>query len=190
MAKRGSRAGGRRRSRSANSVAPPPSSFGNPWLQRWSETGGRYIDLTKYEDRRRWSPESPQWPRSYLPPRGLSTRPRIVIVGENDPLAYRSTYGGRYPLSDVLRNRVKSSKRYGKTNTWVKERQRGPHGVHDVLRRDELPYRIGFTLPWQVIICVRRKRRREVLHALRFTGKGATRLMRKRKNKFYSEVRC
>lgn len=35
------------------------------------------------------------------------------------------------------------------------------------------PVRVGFASPSQVVTCVRRKQRREVLHALRKTGKGS-----------------
>lgn len=189
MAKRGRRAGGRGNNQTTRNLPAPPSvsDFGDPWLEEFRERGGRYADLTSASDRRRWHPSS-RWPERV---QGLRWRPRIVIVDERSPLARHQTYGGRYSLADVVRRRpTKQSRRYGESRTWVHDRQRGPHGVHDVIKYDSLPHRVGFTLPWQVIICVRRKRRREVLHALRFTGKGATRRMRFRRNNEYSEVRC
>lgn len=186
MARRRSGSRGRRNNSPATPSAPRNSQFGDPWLQDFRERGGQFADLTQASDRRRWHP-SQAWPAR---PLGLSRQPRIVIVDEHSALARHQTYGGRYSLSDVQRPRKWSSPRYGVTKTWTKQRQRGLYGVHDVIRSDLLPYRIGFTLPWQVIICVRRKRRRQVLHALGKTGRGATRRMKPRKNNHWSEVRC
>lgn len=47
---------------------------------------------------------------------------------------------------------------------------------------------VSFSAPWKVLVCVRRKVRREVLHALRFVGKG-TGGGRHRRNQ-WSGVRC
>lgn len=52
----------------------------------------------------------------------------------------------------------------------------------------DLPSAVQFKVPNQVAICVRRKRRKEVLHALRRTGRGARR--RKAKWSEFSSVRC
>lgn len=46
---------------------------------------------------------------------------------------------------------------------------------------------IGFTQPDQVLVCVRRKQRREVLHALKKAGRGGQR--RPRYN-LYSKITC
>lgn len=51
-----------------------------------------------------------------------------------------------------------------------------------------IPRQVGFALPRQVPICVRRQERREVLFALRRTGRGA-KSFRRRRN-WHSEVRC
>lgn len=48
--------------------------------------------------------------------------------------------------------------------------------------------RIGFFTPSKVAICVRRKIRREVLHALKIAGGRGH--FRKRRRSFYSSVRC
>lgn len=196
MAKRGRRV--RRRGvatypSTSRRLPPAISDFDDTWLNDFRERGLGSIDLESIEDRRRWHPSS-TWPRSSVPPVGLRVRrPRIVIVPAGHKLARHQTYGGRYSIADVRRLRhVKASLRYGKASTWVKDRQRGPHGVHDVIRRDDLPYRVGFALPWQVVVCVRRKRRREVLHAFRIAGaRGAMRrLFRKPRRNEWSEVRC
>lgn len=50
-----------------------------------------------------------------------------------------------------------------------------------------VPLRIGFARPRQVVVCVRRHQRREVLFALRRTGKGSS---SPRKRSLYSDVRC
>lgn len=47
--------------------------------------------------------------------------------------------------------------------------------------------KIEFTQPKQVLICVRRQRRREILHAL---GKAGQKGQRKPKRNFWSEVSC
>lgn len=47
---------------------------------------------------------------------------------------------------------------------------------------------LGFAQPKKVAICVRRKTRREVIHALRKAGAGAAQKRRKRNE--YSDVRC
>lgn len=51
-----------------------------------------------------------------------------------------------------------------------------------------VPRSIAFDAPPHVLICVRRHRRREVLHALRKTGKGARARLRRRNP--FSEIRC
>lgn len=84
---------------------------------------------------------------------------------------------------------------------WHPERKLAPAGTFS--RRDQRriveksrsnPYndpfpswRIGFEVPKKVAVCVRRKTRREVIHALGKTGAGAR--ARRRKNQF-TDVRC
>lgn len=51
-----------------------------------------------------------------------------------------------------------------------------------------LPSAVGFHQPQQVLVCVRRKRRKEVLHALRKVGRGFGR--RKKHFNKWSNVRC
>lgn len=55
--------------------------------------------------------------------------------------------------------------------------------------KSRLPSAVGFQDPRKVVICVRRKIRKEVLHALRKTGRGGSRSW-KRKRNVYSDVRC
>lgn len=54
-------------------------------------------------------------------------------------------------------------------------------------RAFSFPDVFGFRVPDKVLICVRRKQRREVLHALRRTGSGAG---RRRRRNYYSAVSC
>lgn len=56
------------------------------------------------------------------------------------------------------------------------------------VRRPGVPKAVGFAEPRKTLICVRRKQRKEVLHALARTGKGSG-FGRKRRNN-YSEVKC
>jgi len=52
-----------------------------------------------------------------------------------------------------------------------------------------VPVGVSFEAPRRVAICVRRKQRREVLHALMKTGRGS-RHHRKPRKSYYSEVNC
>lgn len=53
--------------------------------------------------------------------------------------------------------------------------------------RARVPYQIAFSAPAETLVCVRRRRRKEVLHAKRKTGKRGQR--RPRRSQF-SEVKC
>lgn len=56
---------------------------------------------------------------------------------------------------------------------------------------DPLPYRIGFVKPDRILICVRRKIRREVLNAMFGGGLGAaSKLFKKPKYNEYSSISC
>lgn len=52
---------------------------------------------------------------------------------------------------------------------------------------DGLTHEIGFRVPRKVLICVRRRIRKQVLHAFRKTGKAG---QRKPRRNFYSSVSC
>lgn len=64
----------------------------------------------------------------------------------------------------------------------------GPLKVKSKPFRRSLPFGLQFGVPDKTIVCVRRKRRKEVLHALRKTGGGAGR--RKPKRNWLSSVSC
>lgn len=51
-----------------------------------------------------------------------------------------------------------------------------------------LPFGVRFEEPRKVLVCVRRKQRREVLFALKRTGRGAGK--KRHKRSMYSDVRC
>lgn len=53
--------------------------------------------------------------------------------------------------------------------------------------RSRVPYQIAFTAPQETLVCVRRQRRKEVLHAHKKTGK---RGQRKPRRSAYSNTRC
>lgn len=57
--------------------------------------------------------------------------------------------------------------------------------------RQKLPYWIGFKNPSKVVTCVRRKVRKEVIHALQIRG-GSGRIKRNKTSRrtFTSEIRC
>lgn len=51
-----------------------------------------------------------------------------------------------------------------------------------------IPSQVGFDVPRNVAVCVRRKSRKEVLHALRFTGRGSGGGAKRRN--YWSDVSC
>lgn len=54
--------------------------------------------------------------------------------------------------------------------------------------RDSVPHRVSFEAPSSVLVCVRRQRRKEVLHALNKTGSGVSR--RRPRRNWLSNVSC
>lgn len=56
--------------------------------------------------------------------------------------------------------------------------------------RGSIPHRIGFEVPRQVVLCLRRKRRREIMHALGKAGRGGVGRGRKRRTNEFSEIGC
>lgn len=54
--------------------------------------------------------------------------------------------------------------------------------------RNDISNRVGFAVPKKVSVCVRRKQRKEVIHALRLTGKGSRSPRRIRD--WYSDIDC
>lgn len=51
-----------------------------------------------------------------------------------------------------------------------------------------VPSRVKFAVPREVAMCVRRKQRREILFAMRRTGKGSR--AKRRRRTFYSNISC
>lgn len=70
----------------------------------------------------------------------------------------------------------------------IVERVSRPVGKANKVARFGRDYKLAFAVPRKVSLCVRRKQRREVMFAMRRTGKGA-RAVRRRRNQF-SDVRC
>lgn len=190
---RGNSRGGRNTRRIASVAAPRRSpntnieSFDTSWLSRIRENPGvRLVDLMRYEDRRRYSPDTiEQYPKpSHTTARGWLGKPRIVIVPEGHKLAKYQTYGGRYSLRDVWHGKT-----YRESDYYAWERDpkfgRESNRLYKGVSR-----RLGFHAPWQVVICVRRKRRREVMHALRIAGKRGVGRGKTQRRNYYSQVRC
>lgn len=188
MARRSRRAGRDRGSITRRRSAPALSDFDDRWFRHIKEPmyNYRYIDLTKYSDRRAWHPSKrEEWTR-HPGPRGLRGRPRLIVVPQGHVLARHQTFGGKYSLRDMY-NRI----HYTKAGTsWDEEMERDEHGARRVYRNVQKWARVGFALPWQVIICVRRRRRREVLHALDVAGKRGVGAGKKQRRDEYSEIRC
>lgn len=186
---------GRDRSRIANrNVAPRYEDFDERWLRAYQERQwSRLIDLTRIQDRRRWHPNKMR-NIPVGPARENVHRPRIVIVPEGHRLARLAPYGGRVPLHKVLRSEYRIRRR--SLDEPREYRLYDKYGVpYHAFIPDHLSRRVGFQFPWQVMICIRRKRRREVLHALNVAGRifraggGGGGFRRPRRNRF-SEVRC
>lgn len=53
--------------------------------------------------------------------------------------------------------------------------------------RSRVPYQLAFNAPQETLVCVRRSRRRQVLHALKKTGKGGQRKPRRSR---WSDYKC
>lgn len=68
----------------------------------------------------------------------------------------------------------------------ARQAKRGRPVTRDGVRG--VPTHLAFDAPRSVLVCVRRSRRREVLHALKRTGRGAR--ARHRKRNPFSEIRC
>jgi len=181
---------GRVPNRNANRRLPHPNQYTEAFYRSLLDRSYlRYIDLTSVEDRRRYHPQT--FDRDYPAgpaPRGLVGRPRILIVPEGHRLARKAPWKATRRLPDVLYGLWQEQRRFP-FDEMMLQRQRVHYGVHDVYADDHLSRRVGFSHPWQVIVCVRRKRRREVLHALRKTGRGGSKQRKPRRN-FWSEVRC
>lgn len=170
-------------------VAPRYSDFDESWLRQYSERQwSRLVDLTKIEDRRRWHPNR----LSQMPigpaPKGLQNRPRFVIVPEGHSLARLAPYGARVPIKKLMKQEKRTRRR---SLDWFTEQHRYDRygGKYAILTTDHVSRRVGFQHPWQVIVCVRRKKRREVLFALGKGGRGGNARRVVRRNEF-SEVRC
>lgn len=168
-------------------IAPRYLDFDDEWLRRISERQyAQFIDLTDIEDRRRWHP-SRMLPGGAAP-LGFQTRPRVVIVPEGHPLSRFAPYGGRVPLSKALKREARIRRR--SLDELSETAVRDVHGgLYRAYIGSHLSRRVGFQHPWQVMICVRRKQRREVIHALGHAGSGR-KSQRAPKRNFWSEVHC
>lgn len=177
---------GTRRTPRPNRTAFPAHDFDEAWFHRYREfSRARYVDLTRIEDRRRWHPDM-RWPTF---PRGLTgLRTRILVVPDRHPLAKFQTYGGKYRLGEVFKKRGRTYAVRSQQQQQYYDKYGGKYFATQLGVRT-IPKRIGFHMPWQVIVCVRRRRRREVLHALRIAGgRGAARARKHRTSE--TEVVC
>lgn len=175
------------RDRRSIASAAAPEDFDEAWLENIRERfDARYIDLTRYEDRRRWHPSKlGAWTKRPLP-RGLRFRPRIIVVPEKHRLARLATYGGRRSLRSVL---LGEEFAHVPVRKWREFREHDTGRIGHEYRLGDVR-RLGFAMPWQVVICIRRHRRREVLHALRIAGRKGLGAGRRQRRGEYSDVRC
>lgn len=183
---RGRSSSGRDASRRRYSRAPDPYDpiFDDNYLLNLNERfDATYVDLTRYQDRRRWHPDKIKNP--YYP-QGLVRRPRILIVPEGHRLARRQTYGGKFSVNQVLSKQYRIRRegwRHMSPSDW-------PYGNVKGYTTDDVSKRVGFSAPWQVIVCVRRKRRRQTLFALNIAGRVGLGRGKRQNRTPLSEVRC
>lgn len=83
------------------------------------------------------------------------------------------------PLPDVLR----VPRAFPQEAARIRAKSSPVKGV----RNDTLSHRVGFAVPDRVAMCVRRKQRREVIHALGKSGSGGS---RRRRRNAWSDVDC
>jgi len=195
------RSRGRVAHRNANTrIAPRFSDFDERWLRQYSERQwSRLVDLTKLQDRRRWHPNRLQNLPVGPAPRGLQNYPRIVIVPEGHRLARLAPYGGRVRAEDIVGHAALGGRArlYRGSLEWLEERRMRARGagksredqVYDASVPAHISRRVGWQHPWQVMICVRRKRRKEVMFAIGKAGAGGG-MQRPPRRNFWSEVRC
>lgn len=182
MTARNRRRGGRGPNKTANAGVAPPDPFNDRWLRQFSERQYLfYADLSSLEDRRRFHPDKLSGMRIGPAPRALVGRPRIVIVPEGHRLARYAPWGARKKLRDVIDDRGVRWRVPGGTE--YSDYYNSEYDPRDISRR------VGFQHPWQVMICVRRRRRREVIFAFGKAGSGKRKQNKPRRN-FWSEVRC
>lgn len=192
MARGSRRSAGRGARRSSARRQPAPADvFDDEWLSDIRERfDARYIDLTRHEDRRRWHPDNLKAQTQRPLPRTLRGRhPRIVVVPEKHRLARLATYGGTVPLGRLFARRGDKRRLI---REWQDQALVDPHGFkyHARVLNTRISPRLGFHLPWQVIICVRRKKRREVMHALKIAGRKGVGAGKRQRRTEYSEVVC
>lgn len=119
--------------------------------------------LSQYEDRRLWHPDGVYaWPKSKV-----EKYPRITLGSEYIPGPYEPYWAPRYPdprrsinWPDMARKSIRLAPA---TNQWSWED------------------------PYKMIICLKRKMRREIMHALHLAGKTG---FKKPKYTQFSYVRC
>lgn len=137
----------------------------------------KLIRARDVEDRRRWSP-SPSVARNIYgsPVKTIQIKPNKshwIAGGVSHPYIYRGP--NLRPIRIVPPNSVLAKRREG-------------HGPLEKVLRE----RIGFDRPHEVMICVRRKQRREMMFVMKMAGGAgrAKKLFKLPKRNFYSGVDC
>lgn len=125
------------------------------------------------EDRRRFHPEGPDKPaRTH---RG--TVARMTIAGVSSPKDRKA-----FAAAQRARRESQRFSAFGSSPFAVGE------APHRSARRNRVPARVRFQSAKHVWICVRRKIRKEIMHALKKTGKAVVR--RQPRRNMYSDITC
>lgn len=121
--------------------------------------------MLEAEDRRQFHPEAQLRPAKLLdgrPSRGLRVAPAVI------------------------------KKKPVYTKALVEKIGRKAQRARSLRMLEDVPSRVMFESPLDTLICVRRRMRREVLHALQLTGKGSgmRQRFREKNRNWYSDVEC
>lgn len=136
------------------------------------------LNLSLYEDRRLWHPSGASaWPRSLVEKYPRVTD-RSTIRYKSQPLPWR--WGVPYDPNTGEIHRLAPSKVDPSGWTYLPDRP-------GVLEKARALKGYGFENPWKVIICLKRKMRREIMNALGYAGKTG---FKKPRYTQYSYVRC
>lgn len=167
MAKGRSGRGRRGTHATTNRFSPRISAVDLP-LSNHSQYLTRLLKLSEIEDRRRWTP-TPNVPHLFSG----------VPIRRYDVKARQETWINRGPHLSPIRI-------VGHDHPLAKQRSR-KGSLRKIMRE-----KVTFPNPTKTIICVRRKQRKEVLHALKFTGGAGRRRRRFRapRRNFFSYVDC
>lgn len=130
---------------------------------------------------------SPQLLRK-LNPSVIKIVPVVETIRHTSPTAYREIEDRRTYHPQRAQRPARSIDKPVHRLVITKGPEHPPTRKPSQAKLSALPHRVQFQAPKKVLICVRRQARKEVLHALNKTGKGAR--ARQRHQTPYSRIKC